>query len=78
MKRINWPPVIAGSTILFLLSFLFYQAQSVDSLNREHGSVLEVLHQAQRLDDQLRQDVMLIYYEREHNFDGLLQLQRDL
>nr|WP_281412028.1 EAL domain-containing protein [Motiliproteus sediminis] len=60
------------------MSFLFYQAQRVDTLNREHSQVLDLLHQAGRLNDQLRQGVMQVYYERDHNFDTLLDLHRGL
>ncbi|WP_207060622.1 EAL domain-containing protein [Motiliproteus sp. SC1-56] len=78
MRQMSWTPMLAGITILMLLSFLFFQAQQVDEINEEHSAVLDTLYQAQRLDDQLRQGVLQIYYERHHNFDRVLQDQRRL
>ena len=51
MKQVNWPPLVAGTLILMLLSFLYFQTQRVDSLNEEQSDVLNQLqHLQQRLE----------------------------
>ncbi|MEH6470139.1 MAG: diguanylate cyclase [Halopseudomonas sp.] len=71
MKSFSWAPVVAGATILLLLTFLFVQAQRVDSINDEHSEVLELLHHTQQLDSDLRQGLIRVYYDQYHNFDSL-------
>ena len=67
-NKFSWAPIFAGATILVLLTFLFLQAQRVDSINEEHSEVLELLHRTQQLDSNLRQSLIRVYYDQYHNF----------
>ncbi len=78
MKQLNWPPLVAGITILLLLSFLFFQTQRVDNINQEHSEVLQLLQRSQQLDGNLRQDLIRVYYDQHHNFDPLLDRMTEL
>ncbi|MEH6825111.1 MAG: EAL domain-containing protein [Motiliproteus sp.] len=73
MRSFSWAPVLAGATILLLLTFLFVQAQKVDSINEENSDVLELLQRSQQLDGDLRQGLIRVYYDQHPNFDPLLQ-----
>ena len=69
----SWTPVLAGISILGLLTFLFVQAQRVDRVNALHASVVQLLQTSQQLDGELRQGLVEVYYGQHHNFDLLTE-----
>ena len=78
MRSFSWAPSFYGIATLVLLIFLFVQAQRVDSINDEHSQVLELLNSTQRLDSDLRQGLIQIYYDQYPNFDPVQQRLVDL